>query len=206
MSNVAALRYALGDHHTYDFVEGVVNAEMHPAIRDYFSPTDAYFKYFEENDAGSCLKAMNDLSNFIAVEGPFDGVIAFSQGASVAATLMLHRLRQNPGHERVSPLFSCAIFLGAAVPCDPAELEAGRIKEMAYEADGEVILVPTTHIWGKLDPSVYPSSLAKLCSEDQRNIYVHVGGHEIPGSQMHEALGESVRMIKRSISMAQYNQ
>lgn len=183
-----------------------MSAEMHPAIRDYFPTTDKYFQYFEENDASSCLKALSDLDRFVAVEGPFDGVIAFSQGASIAATLMLQRLRQNAPIELVNPVFKCAIFLSAAIPCDPAELERGNIRAMSYETDGEVIRVPTAHIWGKCETSTYPQCLVKLCLGEQRNVYVHEGGHEIPGSQMDQALKDTVRVIKRSISMAQYKQ
>ena len=179
---------------------------MHTDIRGFFSSDESYFEYFEPNNASSCLRAVNDLDAFVAAEGPFDGVIAYSQGVSVAATLMLQKLRQNPRRETLDPIFKCAIFLGASVPCDPLELEHGRVREMSFEADGEVINVPTTHVWGEHDPSTYPARLAQLCNNQQRSVYVHRGGHEIPGSQSKEAVMESVRVMKRAISMAQYQQ
>jgi hypothetical protein len=188
-------------------VEGILRTDMHPTIRGYFPASDTYFEYFKENNAESCLKALNDLEKFVDMEGPFDGVIAFSQGASVAATLMLRKMQQNPARESIDPVFKCAIFLGAALPCDPAALEEGCIRAMLYESDGAPIRVPTTHIWGEHDPSPYPSQLAKLCVEEQRNVYVHGAGHEVPGSQSEEAtLRDCVRFIRRSISKAQSHQ
>ncbi|KAL9618084.1 MAG: hypothetical protein Q9160_007154 [Pyrenula sp. 1 TL-2023] len=203
----AALRYALGDHHTYDFAEGVISAPINPEARDYFPADDAYFQYFSEDDPAGCLKAVHDLDNFIAAEGPFDGVIAFSQGAAVASTLMLDRLRRDRARELVDPVFKCAIFIGAAIPCDPAELaEQGIIRPLSSEADGEVIEIPTTHIWGQQEWSPLPPRMAMLCRGEQRNVYTHEGGHVIPGTQMGDALTECVRVMKRAISMAQYRQ
>jgi len=200
---LAALRYALGDYHTYEYAEGVLKTDMNPAIRGYFPESDDYFEYFKEGDPQSCLKALVDLGKFVDIEGPFDGVIAFSQGASVAASLMVQRSQQNPT-EKGDPVFKCAIFIGAAIPCDPIALQQGHIRPVLYESDGLVIHVPTTHIWGKRDESLYPSQLAKLCAEENRTIYVHGGGHEVPGPQSEEAvLRDSVRFIRRSISKAQ---
>ncbi|KAF2006531.1 DUF341 domain protein [Amniculicola lignicola CBS 123094] len=188
------------------FVEGVVKADINDSIKGFFPATEDYFQYFEEHDAASCLKALNDLDAYIEVEGPFDGVVAFSQGASAATSLMLHRLQQDRLRELMDPVFKCGIFLGAAVPCDPAALANGMVRGMTYEMDGKVIGVPTTHIWGEKDTSPYPPRLSSLCAHETRNVYIHRGGHEVPGSHMDEALTESVRVIKRAISMAQHKQ
>lgn len=45
-------------------------------------------------------------------EGPFDGVIGFSQGAALASSMMLQHAKSNPGEE----LFRYAIFAGASLP------------------------------------------------------------------------------------------
>lgn len=200
----AALRYALADHHTYDFAEGVMKTSMHPEIRGFFSAADDYFQYFDVEDASSCQKALDDLKAFIAAEGPFDGVIGFSQGAALAATLIAQRRQRHPVGEAANPVFKCAIFLGAGLLCDPASLEEGRLRGLRYDVDGEVIHVPTTHIWGRQDASPYPPLVAQLCSSTLRQVYVHEGGHGIPGSQMSEALRECVRVMRRTISMASW--
>ncbi|KAI1179864.1 serine hydrolase FSH [Nemania sp. FL0916] len=201
-SQTAALRYALGDHHTYEFVEGVMKTEIAPDLKGIFSENDQYFQYFDVDDAPSCRKAASDLEHFIAAEGPFDGVLAFSQGAALAATLMAQRWQRDPVAEAADPIFKCAIFFGAGLPCDPASLQGEHPQGLSAKLHGEVIHVPTTHVWGQKDPSPYPPMLADLCKSELRQVYIHEGGHGIPGLQNGEALRESVRVIQRSISLA----
>ena len=50
--------------------------------------------------------------NFIEDEGPFDGVIGFSQGAALASSLMLRRAQ----YTTLEPLFQLAIFICASLP------------------------------------------------------------------------------------------
>jgi hypothetical protein len=179
-----------------------MKTEMHPEIRGFFPETDDCFQYFDVEDLSSGQRALDELENFIAAEGPFDGVIGFSQGASLAATLMVQRSRKDPVGEAAHPVFKCAIFLGASLPCDPVLLKSGHLRFLSSEVDGEVIRVPTTHIWGHHDTSFHPPLLAQLCNSTQRQIYVHAGGHGIPGAQMTEDLRECVRVMKRSIYLA----
>ena len=50
----------------------------------------------------------------MAEEGPFAGVIGFSQGAALASSMMLEHAKSNP----VNDLFKLAIFAGASLPFD----------------------------------------------------------------------------------------
>jgi hypothetical protein len=59
---------------------------MAPEFANVASPNDEFFAYADFNDLASCLTALNQLDAYIAAEGPFDGLIAFSQGATIAAT------------------------------------------------------------------------------------------------------------------------
>ncbi|CAH0022094.1 unnamed protein product [Clonostachys rhizophaga] len=201
-STKAALRYALGDDHTYEFVQGVLKTSIHSEIQDFFPQREEYFEYFDLNDVSSCQEAVRNLEDFIATEGPFDGVIGFSQGAALAAAVMAQRQRKQPLEEAANPVFKCAIFISAAVVFDPISLGEGFLRALSWDVDGEVVHVPTTHIWGQKDPSPFPPILAKLCNTTTRQVYIHDGGHGIPGSHMGEALGECVRVIRRSILTA----
>ena len=49
---------------------------------------------------------------FIEEEGPFDGIIGFSQGATLAASIMLEHAKTNPFED----IFKLAIFVGASLP------------------------------------------------------------------------------------------
>ena len=150
--------------------------------------------------------------------------MAFSQGAILAATLMIrHQGRLcHPGQEDVggsesgsesmtmttddpppTPPFKCAIFLCGGVPGDPAALEQGKVRMLDYEVDGEVIDVPTAHIWGGNDPRKSTSGpvLSKLCKVGVRTVYVHNGGHEVPGPRDQVALNSTVAAIQKTIDM-----
>ncbi|KAI0144467.1 serine hydrolase FSH [Xylariaceae sp. FL1272] len=202
-TQTAALRYALADSHTYEFAEGVISTEMHPDIGGIFPATDSYYHYFDANSVQSCKKAMENLEGFIAIEGPFDGVIGFSQGAALAAAVMARRWQKDPVAEATNPIFKCAVFFGAGLPCDPAALEAGQVRGLSPDTDWGLIRVPTTHVWGREDSSSHPPILAELCDPNLRQVYVHEGGHGIPGSQMSMELTNCVLVIKRSIFLSQ---
>jgi len=106
----AALRYELGDHHTYEFVEGTIETPIAPELKCYLSTGDTYFAYFDQNSLSTCRKALSDLETFIQTDGPFDGVMAFSQGAALASTLIVKKFLQDPCGQTLNPIFKCAIF------------------------------------------------------------------------------------------------
>ncbi|CAJ2500891.1 Uu.00g037440.m01.CDS01 [Anthostomella pinea] len=80
----------------------------------------------------------------------------------------------------------------------------GRQRELGFEADGEPIGIPTAHIWGAND-NLYPTfgpGLSKLCRSDLRDVFIHDGGHEIPGPKDQQAVLEAVQIINRAIERA----
>lgn len=52
------------------------------------------------------------IEEIIEEEGPFDGVIGFSQGAALAASIMLEHAKTNPFED----IFKLAVFAGASLP------------------------------------------------------------------------------------------
>ncbi|EHK99374.1 putative Uncharacterized hydrolase C22A12.06c [Glarea lozoyensis 74030] len=171
----AALRYELGTHHTFEFVEGTVPAPMDPELQSLFSPSEQAFSYFDTFSTQSCQTALQNLTTYIQVEGPFDAILAFSAGATLAATY----LAQSPNHP-----FKCAIFLSGVSPIDPIVLKTGVFRSLDPETDGEMIVIPTAHVYGKRDTKFPGSSaiLEKLCVGEKKAVLVHEGGHPIPGS------------------------
>ena len=109
---------------------------------------DDYFQYFDVEDVSSCQKTLSDLEAFIATEAPFDGIIGFFQGAASAATLIAQRRLGHFVDEAANPVFKCAVFLGAGLPCDPASLEEGRLRGLRYNVDGDDFHVPTICSFG----------------------------------------------------------
>ncbi|KAH8426119.1 uncharacterized protein LDX57_003861 [Aspergillus melleus] len=203
-SQIAALRHELDNSvHTYDFVEGTVSAPLAPELRAFFPTSQTYFDYFSVESADSVRKALEDLSRFIEVEGPYDGIMAFSMGGSLAATYLVQQAIRHP--ERPLP-FKCAIFLSGANPIDPIGLEDGQVRLLNPELDGDQLLAgfPTAHIWGRADKEYCQGSeaLFALCDPKERTVFLHEEGHTVPGARAKEELLASVRVIRRTIGRA----
>ena len=121
----------------------------------------------------SAARACDFVENLAAQDekGPFDGILGFSEGASVAASLLLHHAAQN-----LKSQFKFAVFLCGTPPqhCP----DRGFI--LADECPLR-IRIPTAHIVGSRDPG-YKASLAlhNLCDRQSAEIYDHGRGHAIP--------------------------
>ena len=167
------------------------------------SPGDEFFRYVDENSPASFVKAMADLNSYITEEGPFDGVMGFSEGAALAASLIIQKLQENRRQQQLYPLFKCAVFFSGGVPMDPstgAEMPKRRL--MNFEHDGEVIEIPTAHIWGAND-QLYPTFgpvLCDLCKRDRREVLIHKAGHEIPGPRSADEVAKATEVINKTIA------
>lgn len=201
----AAVRYHLGDQHTFEFVEGTLPTEAAPELLGVVSPSDELFAYAYPDDLSTWVAALNNLEAYLAAEGPFDGVLAFSQGASLAATYIVQKLRQNPVSEQLDPTFKCAIFFSAGPTYDPDLLRKYNIRRLMPSVDGEIIRIPTAHIWGHGEQDEAPG-LAGICDAASKQVYIHEGGHEIPGTRMDVAVKSVVQIIRRVVSVASHKQ
>lgn len=161
---------------------------------------DEFFRYIDpESVKESGLAALNDLEALIHDAGPFDALLAFSEGAGLAASLLIRRARHDAASGALLPLIKCAVFFSGGVPRDP---ETGRL--MSAEEDGEVINVPTAHIWGKND-TLYPSFgpvLSTLCTTNTREVFIHDGGHMVPGARDADAVRGCIAVIRKTVEMA----
>lgn len=150
---------------------------------------------------------LDTLETYVTDEGPFDGVMAFSEGAGLAAMLIIRRAQRQErvtAQQQPRPLFRCAIFFAGAVPVDTAELERGKIQLLDHASDGELIAIPTAHVWGKNDKE-YPTFgpvLSRMCKADLRSVFIHEGGHEVLGPNPQTALVGTVQVIRRTIAAA----
>ncbi|KAH8879536.1 hypothetical protein GQ53DRAFT_853646 [Thozetella sp. PMI_491] len=198
-SQTAAIRYELGDGHSYEFVEGTVPAELAPELKDTATGDFATLFYCKELEPASVLQALSWLDDYVEAEGPFDGVMAFSLGASFVGTWMLDRAA------RGEPVpFSCAVFFSSARPGDAAAMRQGRHSELrAGDAPTPFIAVSTAHVWGAHDDIATGMSaeMADLCTPANRAVFVHDGGHEVPAGGDEVIL--AVNAIRRCISLAQ---
>ena len=103
--------------------------------------------------------------------GPFDGLLGFSEGAMVAAYILMEQERTLTQHP-----FKCAIFFSGVPPA-----RGGNAGPYLADECGQLIKSPTVHFFGARDPGKHASvALANLCTSDNAVIYDHGHGHEIP--------------------------
>jgi hypothetical protein len=154
--------------------------------------------------AASSLKAIDELDAYIAAEGPYDGVIAFSQPATLVITLMIRKFKEDPEGQRADPLFKCAVFFSPAMmPVDYKALQVGEFHTLNFATDGEIIDIPTAHIWGSGDQwAATGSELSRMCKANVRSVFIHDGGHEVPGPGSKVAVTSTVNVIRRAVDTA----
>jgi Serine hydrolase (FSH1) len=92
------------------------------------------------HSSDSIIEALDYLYQIMEEDGPFDGIIGYSEGATVAATLILHEQRRFEIEGR-EPMFKCALFFAGWPPMSP---ELDRIV-LADESE-LTITIPTCHI------------------------------------------------------------
>ena len=106
--------------------------------------------------------------------GPYDGLLGFSEGASIAANLLIDQ--RYAAHRRP---FKCAIFLSGFPPFDHSN---GNFH--LADDSSEIIRIPTGHILGAKDPArPLSKALFNLCDKNTASFYEHGQGHNIPWAQ-----------------------
>ncbi|KAH9909897.1 serine hydrolase FSH [Xylariomycetidae sp. FL2044] len=172
-------------------------------IRDFpecDTPEDTIRELFKEGVASSVLsaaRAIHFLFGIMEREGPFEGIIGYSEGATVAATLLLAEQRrlEQTGRE---PMIKCAIFFAGWPPLDPLTFAM----VLADESD-TMLDLHTCHIIGSLDPYVAGSmALYNVCEPDTAHIFDHGKGHTLPrDKEVIKELGNVIRgMIEDAAS------
>ncbi|KAL2793730.1 major facilitator superfamily domain-containing protein [Aspergillus keveii] len=159
-AQTAAIRYELGDNHTYDFVDGGVPWDMHPGVKNIALEDEPVYAFIDPADLNTGVTAYRNLMDYLEEEGPYDGVIAFSQAATMILTYLAHVARQNAlGHDTPTP-FKFAIFISIVhCPVDYEAFQRGQIIEICPKDAKGVVGIPTVHIWGALDDD--PESAAR---------------------------------------------
>lgn len=97
----------------------------------------------------------------------------------------------------------CAVFLSTVALYDFEQyVQQGHTRVLDCATDGELIQIPTVHIWGELDDRKKDCErVSMLCS--RAAICVHGGAHEVPGLGVKETVTGCVNAIRRGILEAQ---
>ncbi|KAI2616123.1 serine hydrolase FSH [Hypomontagnella submonticulosa] len=98
----------LGIDLSFDFANGPLQCPNSPT-----KDASAGYRYFDTEDADDIRKATEWLAARLENDGPYDGIISYSQGAALVSSFLLYR--QWFDHD-LPPLFRFAVFIGGSVP------------------------------------------------------------------------------------------
>ncbi|RDW57872.1 uncharacterized protein DSM5745_11390 [Aspergillus mulundensis] len=171
--------------------------------------THAWFRLFEEDPPRGFFESLDKTAEILRTEGPFDGVICFSQGSVIGG--MVASLLEGPKRRQRFEEYA-ATFPGAMqYPESYKNLDHPPLKfGITYGAymgthpmfkafySEPLIETPFLHFMGDFDPIV-PSDMAAAVDQAQiggsrRRKMTHPGAHALPvGSQYHEAVVDFIR-------------
>ncbi|KAF7595521.1 hypothetical protein BBP40_005857 [Aspergillus hancockii] len=212
---LAAIRNHLGNSHDFVFVNGTIPCDADPEVKSIIP--GPYLCYYSAPTPGQVQDAFDLIYEVIEDEGPFDGIIGFSQGAALASSLLLKQAKDSP---RDPPLFKMAVLLCASLPFDlDSELAPITTIEVVPQASGfpmkgrddmlvlqryrpetttTRIPIPTLHVIGKADQyQEQGRALAELCA-DKAEVVAHDAGHIVPKDRLFTA--KVVRVFDGMIS------
>lgn len=160
--------------------DGLENMDMMERLRDFPEErtAEATMRKLLPSGLGpvrkSLVNALEALYQTMEEHGPFDGVLGYSEGATVAATLLLDE-QQRCKAAGTEPSLKCAVFFAGWPP-----LMVDRDTLVLGDTDEEVIDVPTLHIIGSNDPYLAGvMCLYNVCDSDSRMLFDHGQGHII---------------------------
>ncbi|PLB54711.1 hypothetical protein P170DRAFT_505429, partial [Aspergillus steynii IBT 23096] len=176
-AQTARLRYLLGDQYEFDFVDGAHPWPAYPSIAEVFGHDQVCYSYCDDTPQ-SVRRAVADLAQYAAENGPFDAVMGFSLGAALALTLLLN-------HEQLGlsePPFDCAVLLCSVLPCDWSALERDQVELLSPSQVSRPVQIPTVHCWSPedLDHPGQSQKVISMCTPDGRVELVHHAGHTLP--------------------------
>lgn len=164
------------------------------------------FSWFDQT-IPSLLDALSDLSEYIESEGPFDGIIGFSQGAALAATYIAQYESLNKDHLYHELPFKCAVFIcpGPVWRWEPRAGDDDDLSHMDPAEENISINIPAAIIWGAKDELAEGGrNVRDFCDSTTRESYTHPGGHEIPRKKVE--LDAMVKCVKAAMEKAVHMQ
>ncbi|GAQ42222.1 hypothetical protein AtubIFM57143_007878 [Aspergillus tubingensis] len=215
---IAAITSSFPEHE-FVFAEGLEPCLPDPKVQSFLS--GPYLCYYSCPTPTQMHEAFTLIREVMDEDGPFEGVIGFSQGAALAASMILQHQKDNP---TAMPLFDLAIFLGASLPFDmDSSLALRSIVAMHHRPNGypdgagddPLILqqydprttnlrieIPTLHVIGRTDPFRQQGELLVELSSGDAIPVVHDAGHIVPRDMGSTA--KIVRLVEGMIGRAQH--
>lgn len=161
--------------------EGFENIDLLDNIRD-LPPMETYEETLRSilpDGIGpvrkSLVKSLESLYKTMKEHGPFDAVLGYSEGATIAATLILDE-QERCKAAGTEPTLKCAIFFAGWPP-----MMLSRDNLILSDMGTELIDIPTLHVMGSKDPFLAGvMTLYTVCDSDSAILFDHGKGHILP--------------------------
>ncbi|KAL8851897.1 MAG: hypothetical protein Q9221_003220 [Calogaya cf. arnoldii] len=199
-SQTTTFRAKLDPSFTFDFVDGFLPSSPAAGIDLFYPPP--YYSFWNIFAIAEVRKAHTWLRDLLARDGPYDGVMCFSQGCSLVASFCLYHQAETPDE----PLpFKIAVFicggapmqaledLGIEVSQEARDVDSRSAKALAEQASNDAILKSGVDRWQNahgvqprsdvpMDPSnVYGLDFTKMPPHLRIKIpTVHIYGNKDP--------------------------
>lgn len=114
----------------FDFINGPIESTPAPGVDIFYEPP--YYSFWKVETLEDIQKARQWLLGYIAQHGPYDAVLAFSQGCALALSTLLLHTTETPH----LPLpFKAAVFICGGPPFSVAESVGYVVKEETKTRD-----------------------------------------------------------------------
>jgi len=129
-SQTAAFRKKLNSDFEFEFVNGFFPSTPAADLTLFYPPP--YYSFWKNNDLESIRASHHWLRAKIQRDGPYDGVLLFSQGCAIIASFLLYCQQTNP---LAPPPFKFAMFVCGGLPLDVVEDLGLDVSQEAHEID-----------------------------------------------------------------------
>ncbi|KAH8703110.1 EF-hand calcium-binding domain protein [Talaromyces proteolyticus] len=138
-SQLAALHSRISSEHTFDFIDAEFDCPPAPGIGDLFAPP--YLCWYSQFDPTHIQTAHDYIRSTIEEDGPYDGVIGFSEGAALAASFLISLQHRNDesGGNQTDLLFKVAIFFNSAIVLSPSKTLGSNITQWIAKSRAQLI-------------------------------------------------------------------
>ncbi|KAG6321610.1 hypothetical protein E4U22_001697 [Claviceps purpurea] len=141
---------------------------------------DAMRRLVGDKPSFKATAIQNTLDRLIMVldEDPeITGILGYSEGATVAASLILEEQRRYVEEGRARRIKSAVFFAG----WPPVRLVGDTVECLLADECDTVIDIPTCHVVGCNDPYIDGAmALFSMCDEDSALLFDHGKGHTVP--------------------------
>ncbi|KAK9793675.1 putative ef-hand calcium-binding domain protein [Seiridium cardinale] len=167
----------------FKYEAGVEPLSILNGLRDFEhdgTPEEAMREFLGDDSAPlreDVQRMLDDLYRTIKEHGPFYGLIGYSEGATVAATLIVDDLKRRQAEGLSGSSFQCAVFFHGWPPLSTE----GKSTLLLSDEVGELITIPTFHVVGASDPYLVGSmALYSVCDSNTAEMFDHGMGHMVP--------------------------